>query len=222
MVVSRTVSDMSLIIGQPRANVYAMKHLLVSVLSIWLLAGCAQIEDRRREREVTPKKVGGDYTFKTWPGSTTTYTLSLQGVKRSSATLGPDFTVHYFSFEPGAALALYSGGHPRSSDDKATRRFRGAFGTKGTEWKVRKRDSDFRAETYVPDGDHSVWHLIIIAPTEQRVREIAAQLRSFCRHESRHAPSTATKRWCQPPGLLCHFNPPFRIDASPRACGASA
>ena len=170
-----------------------MKHLAVCVLSVWLLAGCAQLEDRRREREVTPQRVGGDYTFKTWPGSKTTYTLSLQGVKDSSATLGPDFTVHYFSFDPEASLALYNGGHPRSSDDKATTRFRGAFGTKSTEWKVTKRDSGFRAEAYVPDGDHSVWHLIIIAPTEQRVREVAAQLRSFRQLEAAHAPSTANK-----------------------------
>lgn len=170
-----------------------MKNLLVSALSVWLLTGCAQLADRRREREVTPQQVGGDFSFKTWPDSTTTYTLSLQGVKDSSATLGPDFTVHYFSFDPEASLALYSGGHPRSRDDKATSRFRGSFGTKSTEWKLTKRDSDFRAEAYVPDGDHSVWHLIIIAPTEQRVREISAQLRSFRQHEAPNAPSTANK-----------------------------
>lgn len=170
-----------------------MKHLLVYALSVWLFTGCAQLEDRRREREVTPQQVGGDYTFKTWPDSKTTYNLSLQGVKDSSATLGPDFTVHYFSFDPDASLALYRGGHPQRSDDKATSRFRGTFGTTSTAWKVTKRDSDFRAEAYVPDGEHSVWHLIIIAPTEQRVREIAAQLHSFRQHEEPHAPSTANK-----------------------------
>ena len=192
-----------------------MKHLLVSVLSVWLLAGCAQLEDRRREREVTPQQVGDDYTFKTWPGSTTTYTLSLQGVKDSSVTLGPDFTVHYFTFDPDASLALYSGGHPRSSDEKASSHFRGSFGTKGTEWKVTKRDSDFRAEAYVPDGDHSVWHLIIIAPTEQRVREIAAQLRSFCQHEAPHAPSTANKALVPTAGAALSHRPSITLTRYP-------
>lgn len=193
-----------------------MKNLLVTVLSVWLLAGCAQLEDRRREREVRPQRVGSDYTFKTWPGSTTTYTLSLQGVNDSSATLGPDFTVHYFSFDPEASLALYNGGHPRISDDKATARFRGAFGTKDTEWKVTKRDSDFRADAYVPDGDHSVWHLIIIAPTEQRIREIAVQLRSFCQHHAVDVQQTVSK------ALLPTAGPSLSADTFCRPSGARA
>ncbi len=170
-----------------------MKHLLVSVLSVWLLAGCAQLEDHRREREVTPQRVGGDYIFKTWPGSTTIYALTLQGVNDASATLGPDFTVHYFTFVPDASLALYNGGHPRSGDENAANRFRALFGSKRTEWRLTRRETDFRAEAYIPDGDHSVWHVIVIAPTEQRVREVIGQLRTFSQHDKPTTKTTANK-----------------------------
>jgi len=156
-----------------------MKRYLLTVLCVLLITGCAHPTQQHLEREIAPRKAGANYRFKTWPGSTTSYMLCLQGVKATSATLGPDFSVHYFTFEPQASLALYNGGHPKKSDEKADSRFEARFGSKRAEWRLIRRDTDCRAEAYIPDGDGSFWHVIIIAPTEQRVREVVDQMDSF-------------------------------------------
>ena len=186
-----------------------MKSLLVSILSVFLLSGCAQMEEQRRECEVTPRKAGCDYAFKTWPGSTTTYTITQQGVKDVSAKLGPDFTVHYFTFEPETSLALYNGALPQGADEKATIRFRASFGSKRVTWKMAKRKSGFRAEAYVPDGEQSIWHVIVIAPTEQRIREVIGQLMSM-RQRDKPAVSTTADKTLPPPGRSLAISTPTK------------
>jgi len=151
------------------------------------------MDERRREREVTPQKMGGDYVFKTWPGSTTICALTLDDVMDASATLGPDFTVHYFTFGDKVSLALYNGGYPRLSNKRVITRFHAPFGSRNTEWKLTRPETDFRAEAYIPDGDHSVWHAITIAPTERRIREVIGQLRSFTQHDKLIGKPTANK-----------------------------
>jgi len=110
-------------------------------------------------------------------------------VKNTSAILGPDFTVHYFNFNPPASLALYNGGNPKNRDEKADSRFNAEFGGKLAEWSLNRRDTECRAEAFIPDGDHSMWHVIVIAPTEQRVRDVIDQLRSFRRQDKQSASS---------------------------------
>jgi hypothetical protein len=164
-----------------------MKTPVLVCLSLCLIAGCARFDERAGEREITPRKVRDGYLFKTWPGSTTCYNLDLQGVTDTSAILGPDFSVHYFTFVPEASLALYNGGHPKSPNQTVDIRFNARFGTEFAEWSFDRRDQDCRAEAYIADGEHSFWHVMVIAPSEQRVREIIDQLSSFRQQGKRAA-----------------------------------
>ena len=159
-----------------------MKTIVPGVL-LFLTAGCTHLEQRSEEKEIGPRKVGANYHFKTWPGSPTTYILNLSGVKTTSATLGPDFSVHYFSFEPEASLALYNGNNPKGREGKAESQFDLPFGKTRAQWSCSRRDAEVRAEAYVPAADHSVWHVIVIAPTEERVKEVIEQLGSFGQEE---------------------------------------
>lgn len=153
--------------------------LLVWVAVTAALTNCSGLRQAREERSIAPKANAGDYTFRTWPGSKTTYRLTLSNVVDTSAHLGPDFTVHYFTFTPTASLALYNGGHPMTRAEKPVSTFRAPVGTSPAKWTVTKRDSDYRAETYVAQDDHNVWHATVVAPTQERLHEIVAQLASL-------------------------------------------
>lgn len=151
-----------------------------------MLAGCSSTErlHKRNTAAIAAKRSGDIYTFKTWRTAPESYEIRLSGVTETSCHLGPDFTVHYFTFPQSGSLAIYYGGHPQSETDRPNGRFRSAFGATSANWSLVRRTSDFRATAYVTEAEQEdrpshTWHLIVIGDTEKAVHAIVAQLPTF-------------------------------------------
>ncbi len=163
-----------------------MKTIVPIVVLLTIFAGCSSA-DRLHKKSIAAiaaKRTGDIYTFKLRPTLEESYQIQLSGVTETSCHLGPDFTVHYFSFPQSGSLAIYFGGHPQTETDRPTKRFRSSFGTTAAVWSLFKRTADFRATTYIPYSDSEggptyTWHLIVIANTEKAVHEIVDQLPTF-------------------------------------------
>jgi len=107
-------------------------------------------------------------------------TIRLKGVSKTSQHLGPDFTVHYFTFEDGGSLALYNGGHPQWDEEAdPDETFTAMFGRNKTKWRIERRDQDVRAESLVPETEFSFWHLIVVAPDTQVAKRIVDQTSTY-------------------------------------------
>lgn len=163
-----------------------MKRAIPILMLLTLLGGCSSAErlHKRNTGAIAAKRSGDTYTFKTWPTAEDSYEIRLSGVTETSCHLGPDFTVHYFTFPQSGSLAIYYGGHPQSEAERPTGRFRSSFGTTSAEWSLFKRPADFRATAYVTEPEREdrpsyTWHLIIIGDTEKAVHGIVAQLPTF-------------------------------------------
>lgn len=165
-----------------------MKRAFPFLMLLTMLAGCSSAERLHKSNTaaIEAKRSGDTYTFKTWPTAVDSYEIRLSGVTETSCHLGPDFTVHYFTFPQSGSLAIYYGGHPQSESDRPTGRFRSSFGTTSADWSLFRRTADFRATAYVPeperkeeDGPTYTWHLIVIGDTEKAVHAIVDQLPTF-------------------------------------------
>lgn len=172
-----------------------MKRLLHILMLLPLLAGCTSKMERQQKKDeaaIAPRRSGDIYTFKIRPASDT-YELRLAGVTQTSAHLGPDFTVQYFTFALSGSLGIYHGGHPQDEEGRPMRRFSASFGKRSAKWSLFKEAEGFRASAYVlePEREDSptyIWHLMVSGKTEQEVHAIIQQLRTF-----RHAdPTTIT------------------------------
>lgn len=163
-----------------------MKTIAPIVVLLTLLAGCSSAErlHKKNTAAIAAKRTGDVYTFKLRPTVEESYQIRLFGVTETTCHLGPDFTVHYFSFPQSGSLAIYFGGHPQSETDRPTGRFRSSFGDTSAAWSLFKRTTDFRATAYVPEPEREdqpiyTWHLIVIGDTEKAVHAIIDQLPSF-------------------------------------------
>ena len=156
------------------------------LILLTVLAGCSSAErlNKRNIAAIAAKRSGDVYTFKLRPALEESYQIRLSGVTETSCHLGPDFTVHYFTFPQYGSLAIYYGGHPQSETDRPTGRFRSAFGNTSADWNIVRRASDVRATAYVTEPEQQdrpsyTWHLIVIGDTEKAVHAIVDQLPTF-------------------------------------------
>ena len=157
------------------------------LLTLCLIGGSCSSKSERLQKEQS-KLIGiasaGDlHHWKDWPGTDSRCSIKLSHVTDTDAVLGPDFTVHYFSFAASSGLAIYRGGHPQTRKDKATSRFSSRFAGKTAQWEVYAReDGSLSAWAYVESRDEEMrlfWHLMINARSLERVKEIAKECESF-------------------------------------------
>lgn len=151
-----------------------------------LLAGCSSAKRLHKKNTaiIAAKRSVDTYTFKTWPTSAESYEIRLAGVTETSCHLGPDFTVHYFTFPESGILAIYYGGHPQTVTERPTGQFRSAFGTTSSDWSLVRREGGFRAAAYIIEPEREdrpsyTWHLIVTADSENSVHAIVDQFQSF-------------------------------------------
>ena len=132
-----------------------MMRAIPIFMLLTMLAGCSSTErlHKRNTAAIAAKRSGDIYTFKTWPTAADSYEIRLSGATETSCHLGPDFTVHYFTFPQSGSLAIYYGGHPQSETDRPSGRFRSAFGATSADWSLVRRTSDFRAAAYVTEAE---------------------------------------------------------------------
>lgn len=169
----------------------AMKHLFSSIMLLALLSACTSSTQRlqkERQAAIAARQSGDTYTFKVWPGAEVSHAVRLSGAPEADCMLGPDFTVHYFTWPQRGSLAIYHGGHPQDETDKPTGKLTARFGSKTARWSLFQKAEGFRATAYVTeldqDGEPSyTWHLMVHGQTEKEVRAIIAQLSTF--HEVR-------------------------------------
>lgn len=128
---------------------------------------------------ISRNKAGADYVIKTVQGNKKKYTVYLSGVTDASGFLGPDFSVRYFRLGPGEAIFIYYGPHPKEDAPEGSRHFMAPFGDKTVTWHFTPKKSWSRAVTATPAGDKYFWSAEILAPDDERVRELAQMLKSF-------------------------------------------
>lgn len=168
-----------------------MKHRLTTLVLLALLAACTSPEQRlqkERQAAVAAHQSGDTYTFKVWPGAKVSHAVRLSGMPETDCVLGPDFTVHYFTWPQHGSLAIYHGGHPQDETDKPARKLTARFGGRSAHWSLFQKEQGFRATAYVAepaqeDGPGYIWHLMVHGQTEKELRAIIAQLSTF--HEVR-------------------------------------
>jgi hypothetical protein len=167
-----------------------LTHWFFGLVVTVILTSCADYRDKReheaRQREIGPVMLGDSYQFKDSPNSSTAYLVKLQGVKNTSAFLGPDFKVRYFDFEDDASLALYCGGHPQTREGAPLARFNSRFARRLVKWEIRVvENGDWSGWAYLDlsteDGPPIIWHIMVTARNRDRVKAIARQLDSFRR-----------------------------------------
>ena len=149
-------------------------------------ASCSSKSERlqkERSKLIEIASEGDLHHWKDWPGTDSRCTVKMSQVTDTHAIFGPDFTVHYFSLAPSSSVALYRGGYPRTRTDEVKHRFTSRFAGKTARWEVcATEDGRLSAWAYVESRDEEIrlfWHLMINAPSLERVKQIANECESF-------------------------------------------